>query len=87
MLPRAYDELRDEIRRADAKYGHFQSTHEAYGVLAEEVAELLDAIRSNVQNDIDEEAMQVAAVAMRLVHGCRLRGDAGKAFRARSGFE
>ena len=81
-----WQELDDEIKRADAKYGPFHSTHEAYGVLAEEVAELLEAIRSNFANDIDEEAMQVAAVAIRLVKSCRLKGEAGAAFAHRSGF-
>jgi NTP pyrophosphatase (non-canonical NTP hydrolase) len=81
-----WQELGCEIKQAQAKYGHFHSTHEAYGVLAEEVAELLDAIRSNFANDIDEEAMQVAAVAIRLVQACRMRGPAGAEFARRSGF-
>ena len=79
-------ELDDEIQRADAKYGPFHSTHEAYGVLAEEMAELLEAIRSNFANDIDEEAMQVAAVAIRLVTCVRLKGAKGVEFAERSGF-
>lgn len=82
----AWAELRDEVRRADKRYGPFLSTHEGYGVLAEEMLELLQAIQSNVKNDIDEEAMQVAAVAMRLVHVCRMRGKAATEFAARSGF-
>lgn len=56
----------DEIRRADVRYGRFRSTHEAYGVLAEEMAELLDAIRENDIDAIRQEARQVAAIAMRL---------------------
>ena len=42
-------ELGKEMRQAQDKYGPFHSTHEGYGVLAEEVAELRDAIRSNNQ--------------------------------------
>ena len=79
-------ELDDEIKRAESRYGEFRSTHEAFGVLSEEVNELLEAIRSNVLNDIDEEAMQVAAVAFRLVKACRMRGKSGAAFACRSGF-
>ena len=60
-----------EANRAFAKYGDFKSTHEAYGVLAEEVAELLDAIRSNSIGSIEKEAIQVAAVASRLAGQCR----------------
>lgn len=56
----------EEIERADAKYGPFASAHEGYGVLCEEVAELLDAIRSNQKTAIQTEAIQVAAVALRL---------------------
>jgi NTP pyrophosphatase (non-canonical NTP hydrolase) len=35
-------------------------------VLAEEVAELLDAIRSNIPDTVRIEAIQVAAVALRI---------------------
>lgn len=80
-------ELRDEVYRADQRYGPFKSTHEGYGVLAEEVLELLTAIGTNVKNDIDEEAMQVAAVAMRIVLACRMKGEKGTAFAYRSGFD
>lgn len=63
-------ELGKEMRQAEDKYGPFHSTHEGYGVLAEEVAELLDAIRSNNPEDIQGEAIQVAAVAMRIALAC-----------------
>lgn len=74
--------IQDEADAARAKYGDFTSTHEAYGVLAEEVAELLDAIRSNKRFSVQREAMQVAAVATRLAQ--QLEG-AGADFLARSG--
>ena len=60
-----------KIAVAHAKYGDFASMHEAYGVLAEEVAELFDEVRKP-QRDmfrghrIRDEAIQVAAVAMRI---------------------
>lgn len=56
---------------AQAEYGDFASMHEAYGVLAEEVAEIFDAIRCK-QSDpcrpasIEREALDVAAVALRI---------------------
>ncbi len=56
----------EEMREAQVKYGPFTSAHEGYGVLAEEVAELLDAIRSNCDVVVQMEACQVAAVAWRL---------------------
>ena len=71
-----------EIEAADKKFGPYTSTHEAYGVLAEEAAELLDAIRANKAESVRTEAIQVAAVAMRLAYSCRGHLN----FRRRSGF-
>lgn len=56
---------------SQAKYDDFASMHEAYGVLAEEVSELFDAVRmrqSDTQRGacIRREAIDVAAVAMRI---------------------
>lgn len=61
----------DEAVKAQGVYGDFASMHEAYGVLAEEVAELFDAVRMR-QSDtrrasaIEAEAIQLAAVALRI---------------------
>ena len=48
------------------KWGPYASTHEAYGVLAEEMHELLQAIHSNDLHHVATEAMQVAIVACKL---------------------
>jgi NTP pyrophosphatase (non-canonical NTP hydrolase) len=56
----------EEIRAADRHYGVFRSSHEGLGVLMEEVAELVEAVRSNRAEDIGRESCQVAAVALRL---------------------
>ena len=62
---------RDIAFRAQHKFGDFASMHEAYGVLAEEVAELFDAVRLK-QTDrarstkIRHEALDIAAVALRI---------------------
>lgn len=58
--------ISDEAEAAQDRYGDFASTHEALGVLLEEVEELRDAIRANNAEDAEREAMQVAAVAYRL---------------------
>ena len=65
-----------EAARAQDRFGDFASAHEAYGVLAEEVAELFEAVRMKQgerppagpcrQEAIRQEAIQVAAVALRL---------------------
>ena len=59
-------------RAADAQkqYGDFASMHEGYGVLAEEMAELLDAVRMRQSSlraaAIATEALDIAAVALRI---------------------
>lgn len=66
---------------ASDRYGPFTSSHEGYGVLAEEVAELLEAIRANDREAVEREACQVSAVALRIAECCELRS-----FQERSGF-
>ncbi|GAF89525.1 unnamed protein product [marine sediment metagenome] len=58
----------NEIRKADDRYGAFTSTHEGFGVLAEEVTELLYAIRDNDLLAVERESIQVAAVATRIAY-------------------
>lgn len=57
--------LRKEADDARDLWGPFRSAHEAYGVLAEEVMELLQAIHHNDIDHARREALQVAAVAFR----------------------
>ncbi len=59
-------ELQEEAESSRAKYGPYSSAHEAFGVLSEEVLELLDAIHRNDADAIAHEALQVSAVALRL---------------------
>ena len=63
--------LIEEARRGWQRYGNYNSTHEGLGVLTEEFAELVDAIRSNQPEEIGREAIQVAAVAIRLAQACQ----------------
>jgi NTP pyrophosphatase (non-canonical NTP hydrolase) len=60
------EEIRDEARAAHDRYGQFTSTHEALGVLVEEMDELKRAIRKNAMGSVAMEAKQVSAVAGRL---------------------
>jgi NTP pyrophosphatase (non-canonical NTP hydrolase) len=78
--PQDIYELEAEIDRADRRYGDYASTHEALGVLAEEYHELVAAIRANKSESIRAEAIQVAAVAIRMV-----RSLDGASMRRRSG--
>lgn len=59
-------EIAARIERADDRYGPFRSTHEAMGVALEEWTEFIEAVRSNQLLDIYEEALDLAAVMIRL---------------------
>ena len=75
-------DVAQEAVRADKRYGPFHSTHEGLGVLLEEFDELRDAVRANILPAIAREAIQIAAVALRLAEVCR-RDE--PEFRERSG--
>lgn len=55
----------NELRRATEKFGSFHNTHEGYAVLLKEVDELWDDIKANNLYSSCDEAIQVAAMAMR----------------------
>jgi len=71
-----YEKIKHESRVAKAIYGPFNSTHEMYGVLIEEVNEVFDLVRQNSANMTEDqkieridkmvkELIQVASVATR----------------------
>lgn len=62
----------EELNRARSKFPRFNSPHEGYAVLLEEVDELWDEIRlkTGTKEKIKKEAIQVAAMAIRLVKDC-----------------
>jgi len=64
---RAMNVIIHEFNKATEKNGAFNSPHEAYAVLLEEVDELWDDIKRNQGRNQKAmlEAMQVAAMAMR----------------------
>ena len=65
----ATDEVANEVRRAKQKFPPFNSAHEGFAVLKEEVDELWDHVKANQQNrdllKMYNEAIQVAAMAVR----------------------
>lgn len=76
-LENTFEAIRVELKRGIEKHGVFNSTHEAYGVMAEEVDELNDefkkllkALRSNDLQKIRDEAIQVASCAVLLAAQC-----------------
>ena len=66
LSPKCYSQLYKRILAADARYGNFASAHEALGVASEEWDELRDAIRANDMEAIRHEALDMAAVLVRL---------------------
>ena len=71
-----------EREHAELMFGPFRSTHEGYGVLCEEVDELLQAIRANDAVSVFTEAVQVAAVSQRIAECVTLESS-----KKRSGME
>jgi NTP pyrophosphatase (non-canonical NTP hydrolase) len=71
ILPKTIDECLAVAKRAEVRYGAVASTHEALGVLAEEMYELTASIRANALESVRHEALDVAAVALRLADACR----------------
>lgn len=67
FINKAMEELREHVAKCMIRHGHgtFASKHEAYGILAEEVKELLDSIEKNKSNnDLEVEFKDVAQVCV-----------------------
>ena len=69
--------VEEERRVSQEVFGDFASMHEAYGVLAEEVDELFQAVKLKQQvpersRMIAKEAIQIAAVALRIAEQAKL---------------
>ena len=61
-------QIRREYMRASEPHGRFNTSHEGYAVLLEEVDELWDAIKNNYAPQIlAAEAVQIAAMALRFL--------------------
>jgi len=71
------------ITAAERTYGPPASAHEMLGVIAEEYAELIEAVRSGKSGGVEWEALDLAAACIRLAYACT---DGGDAFAKRSGF-
>lgn len=60
-------EVLDELAAATRKFGPFASAHEGYAILKEEVDELWQEVKHGTKKKALEEAIQVAAMAIRFV--------------------
>lgn len=65
------NKIYDEFKRANSMYPLFNSLHEGYAVLLEEVEELWDEIKKKPSrvnpHHINEEAIQIGAMVMKLI--------------------
>ena len=68
-LAQVLDLVVDEITRAQAKFKHYNSMHEAKAVIEEEFEEFWDEVKANKEPGADyrqiQELTQVAATAIR----------------------
>ncbi len=70
---RAAAEIAAEARKARVKFPPFNSSHEGYAVLAEEVDELWDDVKADNVDHAIEEAIQVGAMALRFIADMRMK--------------
>jgi len=66
------DAVESEFRRASAKKEKFNSVHEGYGLMLEEVDELWDEVKKKTKLRNNQlmrgECEQIAAMALRFMH-------------------
>lgn len=67
--------IKSRMKSSQSRYGDYASTHEALGVIFEEFDELTEAIRANQLEAVAQEAMDLAAVLIRLAEQCRSNED------------
>ena len=70
----AIEEVRAELKEATLTHGSFKSAHEGYAVILEEADELWEEVKKKKslrdRGALREEAMQVAAMAIRFMVDC-----------------
>jgi hypothetical protein len=77
-IPLVLKEVEDELSKAVVMFPPFNSAHEGYAIIKEEVDELWEAVRNNKHASANgkqrEEAIQVAAMAVRFVFDISNKG-------------
>jgi hypothetical protein len=69
-LRTALEHVADELAAARRKFPGFSSRHEGYAILLEEMDELWQEIKHGTPERAREEAVQVAAMAIRFITDC-----------------
>ena len=76
MIDKILKEFKIEMLEATKKFGKFHNAHEGYAVLLEEMDELWENIKLNQFKNLSrlelirKEAIQVGAMALRLIYDC-----------------
>lgn len=68
----AMSQVKKELKKAQDKFPRFNSPHEGFAVIKEELDELWDAVKSDCPEDAVNEAIQVAAMGARFAVDCGL---------------
>ena len=64
------EQVKAELYRATRQHGPMKSGHEGYAVILEEMDELWHEIKHGTKSKARKEAVQVAAMAIRLIANC-----------------
>jgi NTP pyrophosphatase (non-canonical NTP hydrolase) len=71
-LDRIFEKVESEIMASTTLHKPFNSSHEGYAVLLEELDEVWEEIKKSkhyiLSNEAKQELIQVAAVAMRMIN-------------------
>lgn len=71
IVSELFREIVEHMENSQTRYGNFTSTHEALGVALEEWDELRVAVHANKLESVRAEAIDLAAVLIRLADQCR----------------
>jgi hypothetical protein len=64
------DSVIAELASAETKFPPFNTPHEGYAIILEEMDEVWECIKANHGHEIREEMIQVAAMAIRFIKDC-----------------
>ena len=70
-------DVKDEIRKAESKFAEYNSYHEGYAIIAEELDELWDLVKTkgHAPKEHYDEAKQIACTAIRYMKMCKRKHE------------
>lgn len=67
-LGQIFETIAQEVVKAQKKFAPFNSPHEGYAIILEELDEMWDALKKNEYTEAELEVRQVAAMAVRYLY-------------------